>query len=70
MGWRLAGTSAAEATVYCLENTVSRRIMLLMQSLSMLMGEYLNRKSMGEDLFWAIRGGGGGSFGIVLSWKI
>ncbi|MFS7924817.1 putative tetrahydroberberine oxidase [Helianthus anomalus] len=25
---------------------------------------------MGEDLFWAIRGGGGSSFGIILSWKI
>ncbi|MFS7996891.1 putative tetrahydroberberine oxidase [Helianthus anomalus] len=25
---------------------------------------------MGEDLFWAIRGGGGASFGVVLSWKI
>ncbi|KAL4011870.1 hypothetical protein IC575_028934 [Cucumis melo] len=25
---------------------------------------------MGEDLFWAIRGGGGGSFGIVLAWKV
>ncbi|KAL6201548.1 hypothetical protein ACLB2K_025261 [Fragaria x ananassa] len=33
-------------------------------------GKLLDRKTMGEDLFWAIRGGGGGSFGVILSYKL
>lgn len=29
-------------------------------------GKIVNRKSMGEDLFWGLRGGGGASFGVTV----
>ncbi|KAK4768294.1 hypothetical protein SAY87_003435 [Trapa incisa] len=33
-------------------------------------GRILDRRSMGEDLFWAISGGGGASFGVVLAYRV
>ncbi|XP_016455674.2 berberine bridge enzyme-like 21 [Nicotiana tabacum] len=33
-------------------------------------GRIWDRKAMGEDLFWAIKGGGGPSFGVILAFQI
>ncbi|XBI87155.1 hypothetical protein VPH35_025287 [Triticum aestivum] len=33
-------------------------------------GTLLNKTTMGDDVFWVIRGGGGGSFGVVLRWRV
>ncbi|KAL3509496.1 hypothetical protein ACH5RR_028897 [Cinchona calisaya] len=33
-------------------------------------GRILDRKSMGEDVYWAVGGGMGGSYGVILTYKI
>uniref|UniRef100_A0A803M237 FAD-binding PCMH-type domain-containing protein n=1 Tax=Chenopodium quinoa TaxID=63459 RepID=A0A803M237_CHEQI len=33
-------------------------------------GRVMGRAEMGEEIFWALRGGGGGNFGVVYGWKV
>ncbi|GLJ35587.1 hypothetical protein SUGI_0715390 [Cryptomeria japonica] len=33
-------------------------------------GKIMDKNTMGEDVFWAVRGGGGGSWGVVFAFKI
>ncbi|XP_021719490.1 reticuline oxidase-like [Chenopodium quinoa] len=33
-------------------------------------GRVMGRAEMGEEVFWALRGGGGGNFGVVYGWKV
>ncbi|GLJ35585.1 hypothetical protein SUGI_0715370 [Cryptomeria japonica] len=33
-------------------------------------GKVMNKNTIGEDVFWAVRSGGDGSWGVVYAWKL
>ncbi|RVW40879.1 Berberine bridge enzyme-like 2 [Vitis vinifera] len=71
--WVQAGATLGEFTIGLprkQDSWLSCWCNVLRLSWLMLMAGFSTENSMGEDLFWAIRGGGGASYGVIVSYKI